>query len=172
MLQLHAVLAQNPGDFALGALKLADRTVDQQLRALADVRERRLQFVRHVAQEPVLLLRQFKQAQAQPVELRRELLQVPGSPYRDRAREFAAPKLIDRAVDRADGPAEQVREQADRQDGHRHQQQCLPEQLALRPVGCHMQVVEFPVDLLVAVLGHFGGHVEQTRIGVDQRAHL
>ena len=75
-LQLDAVFLQDGGDFALARIERADRAVHQQLGALADVGERRLQFVRHVAQEPVALLRQLQQAPAQPLELLAEAAQV------------------------------------------------------------------------------------------------
>ena len=72
LLQLDAVVAQDARDLLLLAVELADRAVEQQLRAFADVRERRLQLVRHVAQELVLLVRRVLEAHAQPLELAAE----------------------------------------------------------------------------------------------------
>ena len=89
-LQLDAVLAQDRRDLALAGLQLADRAVHQQLGALADVGQRRLQLVRHVAQEAVALLRQLEQAVAQPLELVAEALQVDRPADRDFAGEIAA----------------------------------------------------------------------------------
>ena len=56
--------------------ELTDRAVHQQLGALADIGERRLQFMRHVAQEAVALLRQIEQSHPQPFELVPEALEV------------------------------------------------------------------------------------------------
>ena len=63
-----------------GAFEFTDRPVEQQFGALADVGKRRLEFVGHVAQEAVLLLGQLQQAQAQPVELPPESLEVASDP--------------------------------------------------------------------------------------------
>ena len=100
-LQLDAVLAQDRGDLALVGVELADRAVHQQLRALADVRERRLQLVRHVPQEAVALVRELEQALAQPLELAAEALQVVGAVDRDRIGEGALAELADGAVELA-----------------------------------------------------------------------
>src|SRR5579871_2155690 len=85
-LQLHAVLAQNRGDLPLSALQLADGTVHQQLRPLADVRVRLLdlaleknRFLRHMSHELKTPLEgEIEQPHAQPLELRRESLEIGG----------------------------------------------------------------------------------------------
>ena len=59
LLQLDAVVAQDARDLLLLVVELADGAVEQELGAFADVRERRLQLVRHVPQEFVLLVRRF-----------------------------------------------------------------------------------------------------------------
>ncbi len=59
-----------------------DRAVQQQLGALADVRERRLELVRHVAQELVLLVRRFPEPMAQPLELPAQRLDIVSGPSR------------------------------------------------------------------------------------------
>ena len=68
-LQLDAVLLHDRHDLALSAVKRTDRAIHQQLGAFADVSQRRLEFMRHVAQEAVAILRQLEQATAQPFEL-------------------------------------------------------------------------------------------------------
>ena len=83
-LQLDAVLAQDRGDLALVGVELAHRAIHQQFRPLADVRERRLQLVRHVSQEAVALVRELEQPLAQPLELAAEALEVVGTVDRDR----------------------------------------------------------------------------------------
>src|SRR6476646_4051929 len=49
LLQLDAVVAEDARDLLLLVVELADGAVEQELGALADVRERRLQLMRHVA---------------------------------------------------------------------------------------------------------------------------
>src|SRR5690606_2495512 len=99
--QLDAVLPQNSSYLALVAVELAYRAVHQQLRALADVRKRRLQLVRHVPQKSAALLRQVEQPPAQPFELPAHALQVLGTRDADRLRQRPAAELADRAIQRA-----------------------------------------------------------------------
>ncbi len=89
LLQPQGVLAHDVGDFALLRIDLAHGAVQQQFGALADVRQRRLQLVRHVPQEAVLLLGQLQQPDAQPLQLPAERLDVRGAGDRDRAGERA-----------------------------------------------------------------------------------
>src|SRR6202166_474473 len=65
-LQFHPVLAQGPGHLPLRALELTDRPVHQEFGAFPNIRERSLQFMRHMSQESILFLRQFQQSAAQP----------------------------------------------------------------------------------------------------------
>src|SRR5690606_34139384 len=76
LLQLDAVGAQDVRHFALRLGELPDRAVEQKLGALADVGERCLELVRHVAQEAVLFLGELEQPDPQPVELAPEALEV------------------------------------------------------------------------------------------------
>ena len=112
-MQLDAVVTQDGDHLALGVVQGSDRAVHEQFRALADVGERRLQFVRHVAQEAVAFLGEVEQAQAQPFELRAEAFQVARPGHFDRARESAAAELADRAVDGAQRAADGQRERED-----------------------------------------------------------
>src|SRR6202034_2667129 len=75
-LQLDAVLAQDRRDLALVGVELADRPVHEELGALADVRERRLELVRHVAQKAVAFLGELEQSLPEPLELPAEALEV------------------------------------------------------------------------------------------------
>ncbi len=79
-LQLDDVLAQDRRHLALDGVELTNRTVHQQLSALANVRERRLELVRHVPQEAVAFVRQLQQPLAQPLELPSEALEVISGP--------------------------------------------------------------------------------------------
>ena len=138
-LQFHSVLAQDRRDLPLSALQLTDRAVHQEFGALANIRQRRLQFMRHVSQESILFLREIEQPHPQPLELRREPLQVRRAADGDRPREGAAAELVDGAVDGADRPAEEIRKNAHDREGHRHEQQGLPEQILLRELRRDLQ---------------------------------
>ena len=157
--QLDAVVTQDGDHLALGVVQGSDRSVHEQFRALADVGERRLQFVRHVAQEAIAFLREIEQAQAQPFELRAEALQVARSGHFDGARERAAAELADGAVDGAQRPADGQRERQDGDQRERRQQRGLPEQPPLRARGLPLQFREARVDLRVAALGDRIGEV-------------
>ena len=145
--QLDAVVAQDGDHLALGVVQGSDRAVHEQFRALADVGERRLQFVRHVAQEAVAFLREIEQAQAQPLELRAEALQVARAGHFDGARERAAAELADGAVDGAQRPADGQGERQDGDQRERREQRGLPEQPPLRARGLLLQFREPRVDL-------------------------
>src|SRR3984957_6790682 len=71
-LQFHSVLAQYRSDLALSALQLTDCPIHQELGSLPNIRQWSLQFMRHVSQESILLLRKLEQPHPQPLELRRE----------------------------------------------------------------------------------------------------
>ena len=133
--QLDAVVTQDGDDLALGVVQGSDRAVHEQFRAFADVGERRLQLVRHVAQEAVAFLRQIEQAQAQPFELRAQALEVARARHFDGTRERAAAELADGAVDGAQRPADRQREREDGDERERRQQGGLPEQAPLRARG-------------------------------------
>ena len=82
LLQLDAVVAQDARHLLLLDVELTDRAVEQELRAFANVRERRLELVRHVAQELVLLVRRLLEPMPQPFELAAEDLDVVGTAAR------------------------------------------------------------------------------------------
>jgi hypothetical protein len=60
----------------LSALQFTDRTIHQEFGSLANICQRRFQFMRHMSQKSVLFLGQFQQAAAQPFQLRRQPLQI------------------------------------------------------------------------------------------------
>ena len=126
-LQAQAVLAQDAGDLALRHLQLAHGAVHQQFGALADIRQRRLQFVRHVAQEAVAFLRQLEQPQAQPFQLTAQALQIGRSADGDGPVQRAAAQFADGAVDLPQRPAHAQREQQDGAGSQRYQQHEAPE---------------------------------------------
>src|SRR5882724_5311041 len=138
-LQLHSVLAQDRRHFALAALQLADRAIHQEFGPFAYVCERRLQFMRHMSQKSVLFLRQIQQTASEPFQLRRQALEVGRSADGDGPGKRAAPELADGAVDRANGPAEQVGEYAHHRHCQGYEQQRLPKQIALRTLGRELQ---------------------------------
>ncbi len=159
--QLDAVVAQDGHHFALGVVQGSDRPVHEQFRALADVGQRRLELVRHVAQKPVSFLRQVEQAQPQPFELRAEPLEVARTGHFDRARKRAAAELADGAVDGAQRPADGQGQRQDGDQGQRHQQRGLPEQPLLRAGGLPLQLRQPHVDLLVAAVDDVVGEIAE-----------
>ena len=94
--------------------KLAADVVAQELGAFAHRGERRLELVRNVAQEAVLLLLEIVQARAQPFEPLPEVAQVLRAVDLDRVREVGGAHLADRLVELANRPRDQHGEQ-DRQ---------------------------------------------------------
>ena len=76
LLQRQRVLADDAHDLALLGRKLAADVVAQQLGAFAHRGQRRLELVRDVAQEPVLLLLELVQPRAQPFEALPEVAQI------------------------------------------------------------------------------------------------
>src|SRR5207244_270817 len=87
--------------------------VHQELRALADIRERGLQLMRYVPEEPIALVRQIEQTLPQPLELAAEALEVVGTRHRDRIGEGALAELADGAVELAQRPADAEGEDED-----------------------------------------------------------
>ena len=151
-LQLDAVLAQDAGDLALIGVELAHRAIHQQLGAFADIGERRLQFMRHVSQKAVALVREIEQTAAQPFELAGEALQVHRTRHRDGPREGAAAELADGAVQLAQRPAHRKRQAQDGDQRHRQQQGRLPPQPAVRAPGLRLERRDLSIDLRVALL--------------------
>ena len=132
LLQLDAVVAQDARHFLLLDVELADGAVEQELGAFADVRERRLELVRHVPQELVLLVRRLLEPMAQPLELAAERLDVVRAADGDRPAEVAFAELADRAVDLPQRPADEQQEQADEHERARDQRGRQPRELLLR----------------------------------------
>ena len=95
VLQLDAVVAQDGDHLALRRRQRPGDLVVQQLGALAQRRQRRLQVMRQVAQEAVLLRLQLGQPQAQPVEALAQAAQVRRPAHPDRPREIGAAQLAD-----------------------------------------------------------------------------
>ena len=90
LLQRQRVLAHDAHDLPLLGRQLAADAVAQQLGALAHRGERRLELVRDVAQEALLLLLELVQARAQPFEPLAEVAQVLRPVDLDRVREVGA----------------------------------------------------------------------------------
>src|ERR1700681_3137840 len=171
-LQLDAIVKQNRGDLALPRLELADRTVHQQLGALADIGERCLQFVRQMPQEAVALLCQLQQPGAQPFELVPEPLKVHRAIDYDAIGKITAPQLTDGAVDLPQWPAQTQREQQYHDHDQRQQQRRLEKQLALRLVGAAAQFAGFDIDLLIVQGGDAVGQIAQQHERLRQLGRL
>ena len=110
VLQLDAVVAHDADDLALRRRERSADLVVQQLRALAQRGERRLELVGEVAQEPVLLGLELGEAAAQPVQALAQRLQVLRTRDRDRTVEVRGAELPDRSVELADRPRDVPRE--------------------------------------------------------------
>ena len=93
----------HPYVFTLMAYDLAPDAVPQQLDALANGGERRLQFVRDMTQEPRLLLFELVQARAQPLEALPEVAHILRPVHLDRVSEVGGRHLANRLVELADG---------------------------------------------------------------------
>ena len=91
--------------------QLAADVVAQELGAFAHRGERRLELVRDVPQEPVLLLLELGQPRAQPFEALAEVAQVLRPVDFDRVREVGGAHLADRLVELPDRARDQHREQ-------------------------------------------------------------
>ena len=65
-------------DLPLSALQLTDCAVHQEFGPFANIRQRRLQFMRHVSQESILFLGELEKPHAQPFELGGQALEVRG----------------------------------------------------------------------------------------------
>jgi hypothetical protein len=134
-------------------LLLAERpghALAEQLRALADGRQRRLQVVRDMAQKAVLLLFQLCQAPSQPVEPPPEIGQVLRSGHRHAVGVIGA-------ADGADGPIELLelagndgtKPQGD-PERHRNRRKQLPHQRAARIERRGAQMFDLDVDQMAA----------------------
>ena len=164
LLQLDAVVAQDARHFLLLDVERADGAVEQQLRAFANVRERRLELVRHVAQELVLLVGRFFEPMAQPFELAAERFDVVRSADGDRPAEVAFAELANRAVDLAHRPPDEQQEQADEDERAGDQRRRQPRELLLRRARVLLQRFEPAVDRVAHAVGdgarRFGQHAE------------
>jgi hypothetical protein len=147
-LQPQAVIPQDAGHLALLRREPADRALHEQLGALADVRERGLELVRHVPEEPVALVGDLEQPLPQPLELPSQRLQVGGPPDRDRTGELAVADAGDRGVDFAERPPDQPGEQQDQPERHRQQGTCLPVEPPPHALGLGPQLGELALRLV------------------------
>ncbi len=138
-----------PAISRLLALQGADRPFQQQLRSLADVGQRRLQFVRDVTQESLALLRHLEQPLSQPLDLAAEGLEVRRrTPDVHGFEQAAVPEVADGAVDVADRPADEQREYECETERDRGEGCALPQQASSDPLGLLLHADQFPVDLL------------------------
>ena len=99
--------------------------VAQELRAFAHGGERRLELVRHVAQEARLLLLELGQARAQPFEPLADVAQVLRTVHLDRVREIRRAHLADRLVELADRARDQHGEDDRERDRDRRPSRAL-----------------------------------------------
>src|SRR5690606_20851345 len=160
LLQIHAVRADDRRDLGLFR-QLLVQALREELRALPDGRERRLELVRYVSQERQLLVLELLDAAPQPVELAAERLDVAGAADLDRIVELAraeAAKLpanvAHRRRDQHDEPAGQLERRGKHGGGLRHQRA-----LHVRR-GIH-RVVGLLLDQLAALGMHEPGAVSE-----------
>ena len=128
LLQRQRVLADDAHDLALRRRQRAPDVVAQELRSFAHRRERRLELVRHMPQEPVLLLLEIVQPPAQPFEPLAEVAQVLRSVDFDLVREVRGAQPPYRLVELPDGTRDQHGEknrQRER-DGRRGEREIQP----------------------------------------------
>jgi len=110
LLQRQRVVPDDAHDVVLFGRQLAAHIVAQQLRALAHRGERRLELVRHVPQESVLLLFEVREARAQPLEPLPEVAQVLRSVAFDAVSEVRRAHAPDREIHLANRARDQHRE--------------------------------------------------------------
>src|SRR6185369_17372581 len=116
--------------------------VEQELGALTDVRERRLQLMRHVAQKLVLLVGRFFEPMPQPLELTAQRLDVVRAADGDRPAEVAFSELANRAVDLAHRPADEQQEQHYENERPGNQGRGLPGERVLRRARVLLELVQ------------------------------
>ena len=116
LLQRQRVLADDAHDVLLLRRQRAADVVAQELGAFAHRGQRRLELVRDVAQEAVLLLLEIGQPGPQPLEPLPEVAQVLRSVDLDRMGEVGGAQLADRLVELAD----RSRDQHGEHDRERH----------------------------------------------------
>ncbi len=125
LLQRQCVLAHDAHDLVLLRRQPAADVVAQELRALAHGSERRLELVRHVAQEPRLLLLELVQARTQPFEPLADVAQVLRTVHFDCVSEIGRAHLADRLVELAnrtrDEHGEDNRQRQRNRDGSERQ---------------------------------------------------
>ena len=146
LLQLDAVVAQDARHFLLLNVELPDGAVEQQLGAFANVGERRLELVRHVPQELVLLVGRFLEAMPQPFELSAQRFDVVRPADGDRPAEIAFAELADRPVDLPHRSPDEQQEQADEDQRARDQRRRQPRELLLRGARALLQRFEADLD--------------------------
>ena len=131
LLQRQRVLAHDADNLALFRRQLAAHVVAQQFRAFAYRGQRRLELVRHVPQEPVLLLLEIVQPRTQPFEALPEITQVLRPVDLDRVPEVGGAHPADRLIELPDRTGDQHGEEyrereGDGRGGERQVQPLLP----------------------------------------------
>ena len=150
--QLDGVLLQDARDLALLGVQVADHAGGEEVGALAQRRERRLQLVGDVLQEARLLRFQRDQALAQPVELRAEPHHVARALDADRARELALAETADALGHLGDRARNEEGEGRDQDHRGRQQRDHQPEDVVARLLRLRAQLLDALVDHLVAHL--------------------
>ena len=103
--------------------------------------------MRHVPQEPILLLREFQQSRAQPFELAPETLQISRAFHFDRFRKPALAQLCDGTVNLANRARDEHGEEQNHDQRAGNQRYSLPGRNLLRPLGTFLDLAEFHLDV-------------------------
>src|SRR5205807_1474771 len=119
----------------------------------ADIRERGLQLMRYVTEEPIALVRQLEQTLPQPLELAAEALEIVGARHRDRIGEGALAELADGSVELAQRPADAEGEDEDGDERERQEGRRLPQEAIACVERLRFECRHLAVDLGIALLG-------------------
>ena len=145
-LQALAVLGEDVHDGALLIVERPGHALAQQLGALADGGERRLEIVGYMAQETTLLLFQLRQALAQPIQPASQVGQVLGARHRNSISILGAADGADGAVHLLDLARDHVTEPQGDHQRHGDGGQQLPQQQVVGALGHGLQALHLRLD--------------------------
>src|SRR5690606_3924507 len=139
LLQVYAVLAQDADDLLLTRLQAAGGAFGEELRTLAQGGQRRLQFVRDMAQKLRLLFLQLLQTLAQPDQLLAQLDQIVRPLDHDTFMQTALAQSQNAGLDLRNRTRQQMRKAGHDQQRHRHHHEQLQARAVLRLLGLRLE---------------------------------
>ena len=128
--------------------------------------------MRHVAQEPRLLLLELVQPRAQPFEALPDVAQVLRPVHLDRVREVGGAHPADRLVELTDRPRDQHGEQDRERDGDRHGRERQPQPLLAPLRRGLLQPLDGALRELRRRVQHALRVLDQHRVAVGEVRHL